>query len=404
MVMNDWTAFGRVDADGTVYVKTAEGDRVVGSWQAGTPEEGLAHFARRFADLVTEVDLVEARLKSGAADAAHSLSSVKRLRATLDEAHVVGDIEGLAARLDRLAGIAEEKAGEARAAREVARGEALARKTALVEEAETIAADATGWKSAGDRLKEILDEWKTIRGVDKKTDGELWKRFAAARDGFTRRRGAHFASLDGQRKQAQTAKEELVKEAESLAESTEWSTTANRLKELMSEWKAAPRAAKEAEQRLWERFRAAQDGFFSRRSEVFSARDAEYKANLDRKQAILAEIEAVDVDADPRAAQNKLRDAQAAWHDAGRVPRESSVALDRRWRAAEERIRVAMDSAWRKTTPQDNPLLQQMREQVAEAEEKLARAQAAGDARRIKEAEQALSSKKQFLALAEQAN
>jgi len=100
--MNDWTAFGRVDADGTVYVKTAEGDRVVGSWQAGTPEEGLAHFARRFADLVTEVDLIEARLKSGAADAAHSLTSVKRIRTSLDEAHVVGDIDGLAARLDRL--------------------------------------------------------------------------------------------------------------------------------------------------------------------------------------------------------------------------------------------------------------------------------------------------------------
>jgi hypothetical protein len=63
-----------------------------------------------------------------------------------------------------------------------------------------------------------------------------------------------------------------------------------------------------------------------------------------------------------------------------------------------------MDSAWRKTTPQDNPLLQQMREQVAEAEQRLARARAAGDNRRIKEAEQALDSKKQFLALAEQAN
>jgi hypothetical protein len=250
--MNDWTAFGRVDADGTVYVKTAEGERVVGSWQAGTPEEGLAHFARRFADLVTEVDLIEARLASGAADASHSMGSIKRIRGTLDDAHVVGDIDGLATRLDRLAGVAEEKAGEARAARELARTEALARKTALVEEAEKIAAESTGWKSAGDRLKEILDEWKTIRGVDKKSDGELWKRFAAARDGFTRRRGAHFATLDGQRKQAQTAKEELVKEAESLADSTEWAATATRLKELMNEWKAAPRAAKEAEQRLWE--------------------------------------------------------------------------------------------------------------------------------------------------------
>jgi hypothetical protein len=402
--MNDWTAFGRVDADGTVYVKTAEGDRVVGSWQAGPPEEGLAHFARRYADLVTEVDLIEARLKSGAADASHSLSSVKRLRTTLNEAHVVGDIDGLAARLDRLASLADEKAGEARAAREVAKSEALARKNALVEEAEKLAAESTGWKTAGDRLKEILDEWKTIRGVDKKADGELWKRFAAARDGFTRRRGAHFATLDGQRKQAQSTKEELVKEAESLAESTDWAATANRLKDLMTEWKAAPRAAKEAEQRLWDRFRGAQDAFFTRRSEVFSARDAEQKDNLERKQAILAEVEAIDVNADARGAQNKLRDAQAAWHDVGRVPREAAAGLDRRWNAVEERIRIAMDSAWRRTAPQDNPLLRQMREQVAEAEQRLERAQNAGDTRRIREAEQALASKRQFLLLAEQAN
>jgi hypothetical protein len=402
--MSDWTAFGRVDADGTVYVKTADGERVVGSWQAGAPEEGLAHFARRFADLVTEVDLTEARLNSGAADATHSLATVRRLRATLAEANVVGDIDGLAARLDRLAVLAEEKASEAKAAREAARAEALARKTALVEEAEKLAAESTGWKTAGDRLKEILDEWKTIRGVDKKTDGELWKRFAAARDGFTRRRGAHFATLDAQRKQAQAVKEELVAEAEALAESTDWVATANRLKDLMNSWKAAPRASKEAEQRLWERFRAAQDSFFTRRSEVFSARDAEQRGNLERRQALLAEAEALDIEADPRAAQAKLREIQGQWHEIGRVPREAAATLDRRLRAVDEKVRQAMDAAWRRTEPSANPLLAQMREQVAEAEQRLARAQASGDAKRIRDAEQALASKRQFLQLAEQAS
>ena len=401
--MNDWTAFGRVDAEGTVYVKTAEGERVVGSWQAGSPEEGLAHFARRFADLVTEVDLTEIRLHSGAADAAHSLTTIRRLRTSLPEAHVVGDIDGLCARLDKLAVVAEGKAGEARAARETARAEALARKTALVEEAEKISAESTGWKTAGDRLKEILEEWKTIRGVDKKTDGELWKRFAAARDGFTRRRGAHFATLDAQRKQAQGVKEELVTEAESLSGSTDWAPTAARLKELMVRWKAAPRASKEAEQKLWEKFRAAQDAFFSRRSEVFSARDAEQRGHQERKQALLAEAEALDIDADPRAAQARLREIQAQWHDAGRVPREVVGGLDRRLRAVEEKVRVAMDSAWRRTEPSANPLLTQMRDQVAEAEQRLARAQAAGDQKRIREAREALDSKRQFLRLAEQA-
>ncbi|MGC9666468.1 DUF349 domain-containing protein [Planosporangium sp. 12N6] len=399
--MTDPTAFGRVDADGTVYLKTAAGERAVGSWQAGTPEEGLAHFARRFADLATEVDLIEARLGSGTADAAHSLNSIRRLRASLDTAHVVGDVDGLTARLDKLATIAEEKAGAARAARDAARSEAVARKTALVEEAEKIAAEATGWKSAGDRLKEILDEWKTIHGVDKKTDGELWKRYAAARDSFTRRRGAHFAILDATRKQAQNHKEELVAEVEALSDSTDWGPTAARLKELMGEWKAAPRASKEAEQKLWERFRAAQDAFFSRRSEVFSARDAELKGHLERKQELLAQAEAIDVDADPRAAQAKLREIQGQWHDIGRVPRDAAAGLDRRLRAIEDRVKHAMDAAWRRTPPEESPLLAQMREQVAEAEQRLAKAQAAGDARRIREAQQALESKRNFLALAE---
>jgi Domain of Unknown Function (DUF349) len=399
--MNDWTAFGRVDEDGTVYVKTAAGERVVGSWQAGTPEEGLAHFARRFDGLVTEVNLIETRLGTGVGDAQHALTRIKELRGELDEPHVVGDIDGLLERLDQLTTLAEAKVSEVHAARSAARAEAVAHKTALVEEAERLAAESTSWKVAGDRFKDILEEWKTIRGVDRKTDGELWKRYATARDSFTRRRGAHFATLDASRKQAQSRKEELVTEAEGLCTSADWGPTAARLKELMTEWKAAPRAAKEVEQRLWERFRAAQDAFFAKRSEVFSARDAEQKASLDRRHELLAQAEALDIDADPKAAQARLREIQAQWHDAGRVSRDAGSSLDRRLRAVEEKVRGAMDVAWRRTTPSDNPLLSQMRDQVAEAEARLARAQAAGDAKRIREAEQALAAKRQFLDLAE---
>jgi hypothetical protein len=399
--MSDWTSFGRVDDDGTVYVKTAAGERAVGSWQAGTPEEGLAHFVRRFTDVVTEVDLIETRLATGAAEPGHTVTSLRRIRISLDDAHVVGDLDGLSARIDKLVSVAEGKTAEARAAREVARGEALARKTALVEEAEAIGAESTQWKAAGDRLRTILDEWKTIKGIDKKTDGELWKRYSAARDAFTRRRGTHFASLDAQRKQATGRKEELVVEAESLSGSSDWNSTANRLKELMAEWKTAPRAPKEVEQKLWERFRAAQDTFFAHRSEVFSARDAEQRETLDRRQALIADAEAIDVEADPRAAQARFREIQAHWHDAGRVSRDAAATLDRRLRAVDDKIRAAMDTAWRRSTPETNPLLTQMREQVAEAEARLARAQAAGDAKRVREAQESLTAKRRFLELAE---
>lgn len=401
--MNDWTTYGRIDEDGTVYVKTAEGERVVGSWQAGTPEEGLAHFARRFADLVTEVDLIEKRLTTGATDPTRAAGSIRRLRESLAEAHVVGDIDGLATRLDKLATLADAKADEQRAMREAARTDAVARKTALVEEAEQVAAESTAWKTAGDRLREIADEWRTIRGADKKTDGELWKRFAAARDAFGRRRGAHFAALDAERKQAQATKEALVAEAEELADSTDWQQTADRMKELMAQWKAAPRAAKEVEQRLWSRFRGAQDQFFTRRSEVFAARDAEQQEALEQRRALLAEAEALDIDADPRAAQAALRGIQSRWQQTGRVRRETAAPLERRLRAVEDTVKAAMDTAWRRTEPEESPLLTQMRAQVAEAEERLEKARAAGDRKRIKEAEEALASKRQVLSLAERA-
>jgi hypothetical protein len=400
-VPTDGAAHGRVDADGTVYVRTAAGERTVGSWQAGSPEEGLAHFARRYDDLATEVELLEARLDTGAADAQHTLVGVQRLRASLDTAAVVGDIDALALRLDALAEKVGAKAEEAKAARSAARERAAGRKRELVAEAELIATESTQWKTAGDRLREILEEWKTIKGVDRKSDGELWKRYAAARDGFGRRRGAHFAGLDAQRKEAQTRKEELVAEAEALTESTDWGATATRLKQLMAEWKASGRAQRDAEEALWTRFRAAQDTFFSRRGEVFGERDAEQLTNQKQKEALLVEAEALDIEGDVRKAQAALRDIQARWEQVGRVPRDSVHTLERRLRAVEEDVRDATDADWRRGSSETNPLLEQMRAQVAEAEQRLQKAQAAGDSRRVSDAEKALESKRRFLALAE---
>ncbi|HIW62515.1 MAG TPA: DUF349 domain-containing protein [Candidatus Stackebrandtia excrementipullorum] len=397
----DATRFGRIDADGTVYVKTGAGERVIGSWQAGSPEEGLAHFARRFDDLVTEVDLLAARLNAGNADPQQTAATIKKLRASIDEAHAIGDLDGLAGRLDELAVRAEAKAAEAKEAKSQARAQAVTRKEELAAEAEGLAENSTQWKAAGDRLKAIAEEWKGVHGADRKTDQALWRRFAAARDAFTRRRGAHFASLDSERKTIAARKEELIAEAERLSGSTDWGETANRLKRLMAEWKEAGRVAPDAEQKLWKRFRAAQDTFFSARSEVFSARDNEQKENLVKKRELLANAEALDVDADPRAAQQQFRVIQGQWEEIGHVPRDAAGGLMRRMRGVDEKIRAALDVAWRRTPIAENPLLKQMRDQVAEAEERLARAKNDGDAKRIRKAEEALNSKRQVLELAE---
>ncbi|GAA4007061.1 DUF349 domain-containing protein [Allokutzneria multivorans] len=394
--------WGRVDDDGTVYVRTADGERSVGSWQAGEPAEGLAHFARKFDDMLTELGLLEARLHSGAGDPKQALASAKHLKEALVEAAVVGDLAGLAKRVEHVIGRAEVALEAGKAAKEQARVDAIARKQALVEEAEGLANDSTQWKTAGDRLRTMLEEWKSVRGVDRKTDEQLWRRFAKARDAFNRRRGSHFADLDRQRSTAKQRKQEIVEEAESIATSSEWGDTANRYKELMTDWKAAGRAPKDADDALWKRFRAAQDQFFAHRSEAFSERDAEFSANAKLKEELLAEAESIDPAANGlEAARNQLYKIQERWDQIGKVPRERVRELEGKLRSIEERVRSAADAQWRRTDPEAEARVSQFRERVEQFEAQAAKARAAGDKRRAEQAESQAAQWREWLAAAE---
>jgi hypothetical protein len=378
--------WGRIDADGTVYVRTAEGEREIGSWQAGDAEAGLAFYERRFEDLETEVTLLEKRLESGAGDPASTRTHVLELKERMPTVAAIGDLAGLEARLDKLLTAVEEKAGANAAARQQARADAIAAKEALVTEAERIAESGTAWKVSGDRLRAIVEEWKLIKGIDRKTDDALWKRFAAARDAFGRRRGQHFAQLDAERGTAKEAKEKLVAQAEELSGSSDWKETAAAMRELMTEWKAAPRASRDVEDALWARFRAAQDAFFARRSGVFAERDAEQVENQAQKEAIIAQAAALSLE-DPNAAQSALRELQARFDAIGHVPRDAMRRIDEQMRAAEQRVRDAVDAEWRQGSVESNPFLAALKERLAEAEAKLERARKSGDAARIARAE-----------------
>jgi hypothetical protein len=154
----------------------------------------------------------------------------------------------------------------------------------------------------------------------------------------------------------------------------------------MAEWKAAGRASRDVEDALWQKFRGAQDAFFARRARVLSEREALQVTNQQRKEAIIREAEQVDV-SDPRAAQAALRELQARYDDIGQVPREVMRTTDGRMRAAEQRVRDAVEAQWRRGSVESNPFLAELRARLSEAEAKLARARAAGDAARIARAE-----------------
>jgi hypothetical protein len=390
--MSEW---GRVAEDGTVFVKTSEGEREVGSWQAGTPEEGLAHFARRFEVLSTEVALLEQRLRSGAGDPQQVAQSAQRLKSTIPTAAAVGDLAALERRVDVLL----EKTAEAVEAGKAKKAEARARaaevKAALAEEAEALAGSSE-WKVAGERLRTLGDDWKRLPHLDRRAEDELWQRIAAARKRFAERRSQHFAALEEQRGVSQQRKEKLIREAEALTSSTEWGPTAGRYKQLMSDWKAAGRAPREVEDELWKRFKAAQDAFFTARNAHFAVQDEELRGNQKVKEEILAEAETIDPAQGLDKAKARLRTLQDRWEAAGKVPRDVMRSLEDRMGAVEEKVRNAGEQRFRKSD--ESPFAAKLREKVVELEAKLEKARAAG--RPTDELEAALVTQKQWLSQA----
>lgn len=382
--------YGRVDDDGTVWLVSSAGERIIGSWQAGAPEAAFAHFGRRFEDLSTEVTLMEERLASGSGDARKIKANAAALAETLPTASVLGDVDALAGRLTILVEHAEASVAADRSRRDEHRAAQTARKEALAAEAEDLAANSTHWKLAGDRMREILDEWKTITGLDRKVDDALWKRYSAAREAFNRRRGSHFAELDRERAGVRQSKERLCERAEEMADSTDWAATSAEFRKLLTEWKSVGRATREVDDALWKRFKAAQDAFFSARNAVTAEKDQEFQANATAKEALLAEAEKIDT-SNHEAARAALRSIADKWDAIGKVPRERSADLERRLRAVEKKVRDAGESNW--SDPEAQARAEQFATRAEHYEQQARKAAAAG---RTKEAEEAQANAEQW--------
>ncbi|PZG51023.1 DUF349 domain-containing protein [Spongiactinospora gelatinilytica] len=397
--------WGRVDDDGTVYVRTAEGERAVGSWQAGEPEEALAYFHRKFEELATQVELLEQRLRGTDLPPAQAEAGIMKLREAITDAHAVGDLDTLLTRLDTLTDLVAKRREEVKAARDQARAEARSVKERIVGEAERIATETTHWKSGGERLRQLVEEWKAADRIDRVTEAALWKRLSAARTAFAKRRKVYFAGLDEQREGVRAEKDRIVAEAEALASSTDWGATAAAYRELMRQWKAAGRASREVEEELWTRFKGAQDQFFQARSAVFAERDASLRENAEVKEQLLTEAEKILPVTDARTARAALRHLLERWEAAGPVPRELRDRLEGGLRRVDDAVRKAEETEWKRSNPEARARAQdtvnQLRRSIDQLEARLSQARAAGREKDVREHEDALTARRSWLEEAE---
>ncbi|NDE71490.1 MAG: DUF349 domain-containing protein [Actinobacteria bacterium] len=410
-LIGDPAKFGRVDENGVVYVRTNAGERMVGSYPGKTAEEALQYFVRKFEVVAAEVALLAARIISGAIVPEDAHSAVRKLAHQVENLNGVGNLDALKNSLDQIPPLIDEHRGayevkkaaeaEAKAAKRAA---AVSAKENIVTQAEALA-DSQQWKATGEKLKELLDEWKKAPRLDKKTDAELWKRFSAARNNFDRRRRNHFATLTKQHATVKSAKEKIVSEAEALAQSTDWVATARRYKSLMDEWKATGRGKKNEDAKLWERFKAAQDQFFSAKKVDLEARGESMVNNLAKKEAVVAEIEAILPINQLDDARRRFRDLRSKYAKAGMVERKVKASLDRRVEVVELAIKEAEQEHWRKNDPdakaRANNVVSQLMAAISDYESKASKAEAAGDARKAAQLREAAAARSLWLAEAQ---
>jgi len=410
-LIGDPSKFGRVGEDGTVYVITPDGDKAVGSYPGKSNEEALAYFVRKFEALASEVALTAARVSSAAMVPEDAYEAVRKLRQQVKELNGVGDLAALAASVEQIEPLIEghREAFEAKKAAETAakaarREQIIIEKEKIVAEAESLAL-SENWKATGERLKDLLNEWKSAPRLDKKSDGDFWKRFSASRNKFDKRRRTHFANLEATSSQVSAAKKAIIEEAEKLATSTEWVPTARRFKALMDSWKAAGRGKPSDDAKLWNRFKTAQDTFFAAKGADLEKREVSMSANLEKREALITQIEAVLPFTDVKVAKAAFRELMNQWTKIGITNRDKRAALDARVAKVEEAIKSAEAEIWRKSDPAAKAraadVVKQLNDAIANYEKTAEKAEAAGNSKKATEARESAAARRVWLQEAE---
>lgn len=397
--------WGRVGDDGTVYVREGDGERAVGQYPDATPEEALAYYERKFAELAGQVGLLEQRVRGGA-PANDVAKAITHLTETVATANAVGDLAGLRERLEKLGGSVGELTEKQSAEAKAAVADALAAREALVVEAETLAAQDPAkaqWKQVTSALDALFARWQAAQKdgprLPKNESNELWKRFRAARTTIETHRKAFFTELDGAHKEARTRKQELVERAEALA--SKGTAAIPDYRRLLDDWKQAGRAGKRADDALWERFKAAGDVLYAAKAEVDARENEEFAGNLTLKLELLDEAEKILTETDREKAKSALLGVQRRWDAIGKVPRDSIRTVEDRLRKVETHVRKLDEDHWNKSDPEkvarSEGFAAQLEAKIVKLEAELAEAKAKGDARKVKDAEDAIAAQKAWL-------
>ncbi len=202
----------------------------------------------------------------------------------------------------------------------------LEAKTRLCEAAEKLA-DEADVISAFHQLQKLHQEYREIGPVSKELREEIWQRFKAASTIINKRHQQHFEGLRAREEENLEKKTALCEKVEAIAAeenkgSGDWDRHTQEIIAIQQEWKTIGFAPQKMNVKIFERFRAACDGFFASKAEHFRKLKEAYKENAEKKRALIEKAKALQESTEWRSTSDKLIAMQKEWKTIGMVPKK----------------------------------------------------------------------------------
>ena len=203
--------------------------------------------------------------------------------------------------------------------------------------------------SAFHELQKLHEQWKEYGPVAKEKREDIWNRFKAATAVINKRYQAHFEGLKEQQADNLTKKTELCEKTEEIAareitNTAGWNAASKEIEEIQAAWRKIGYATKKDNQKIYDRFRAACDAFFTRKREFYSGIKDNMNDNLEKKLSLIEQAEALKSSTEWKKATDQFIALQKQWKEIGAVPRKKSEALWKRFRAACDEYFAARDA------------------------------------------------------------
>ncbi|MFI3289457.1 MAG: DUF349 domain-containing protein [Rikenellaceae bacterium] len=192
------------------------------------------------------------------------------------------------------------------------------------------------WTAASEALLQIQAEWKRIGFAPKKDNTRVYNELREACDAFFAAKRDFYSGAKSEMEQNLERKRALCEAAEALSSSEDWKSASAELIKLQAEWKRIGTVSRRHSDQIWKRFRAACDLFFERKSAHFAGQDNDQNENLQRKEALLSEMESAI--ASGFDGVEAIKAFQRRWSEIGFVPMKQKDALQTKYKEVVDKM------------------------------------------------------------------